>query len=239
MLEAEPDVRPRTVRALFYEALAVSAFLHLILVVLIQPARWSGPHEMVIEARLAPASASTQTVAAQEPLPPEPPPTPASAQALPITLPQSAVSHTSATDPPRDNQVDLPSSVEQHAEPGRLDTAVRDEPPSVPLPEVPLIVDTRWYTAREVDRRPEPTGEIRPVYPEEARRHGITGSVVVALHIDEAGEVREVEILESNPPGVFDAAVIAAYGQARFTPAARGGRPVRYLGRYRVLFELE
>lgn len=222
----------------FYQALALSALLHLILVVLIQPARWAGPSEVVLEARLVPAQATTPPVERDETPPPGPSPTPASVAALSPSKPLSPASPT-PTSPPQDNRMVLPPSGEQRAEPVTKGAAMRDDSPALPLPEVPLLVDTRWYTAREVERRPEPLGEILPAYPEEARRRGIEGSVLVALHIDEAGVVREVEILQSTPPGVFDAAVIAAYGQARFQPAARAGRPVRYIGRYRVLFELE
>lgn len=222
----------------FYQALAISALLHLMLVVLIQPARFTGPSEVVLEARLVPVQATTPPAELAE-TPPAPSPTPASAEAVSPSEPPSPASPTPTTVPPQDNRMVLPPSGEPRAEPVTKAAATRDASPDLPLPEVPLLVDTRWYTAREVERRPEPLGEILPVYPEEARRRGIEGSVVVALHIDEAGEVQEIEVLESNPPGVFDAAVIAAYGQARFQPAARGGRPVRYLGRYRVLFELE
>ncbi|MCS6785916.1 MAG: energy transducer TonB [Thiobacillaceae bacterium] len=107
------------------------------------------------------------------------------------------------------------------------------------MPQIPVPFDTRWYTAREVDSRPQPLGDVLPTYPEEARALGLTGSVLVALHIDETGEVRAIEILESHPPGVFDEAVRAAYAQARFLPAFRAGRAVRYVGKYRVLFELD
>lgn len=101
------------------------------------------------------------------------------------------------------------------------------------------MLDTRWYTARQVDRRPELITPTLPVYPEQARSQGIQGSVVVELHIDQFGRVRDIRILASDPPGVFDAAVQEAYGQAQYRPALLDGRPVRYIGKYRVLFELD
>lgn len=235
MLEAEPNVRPKTVRAPFFEALAVSAFLHLICIVLIEPARWSGPDETVIETHLAPAPMMTPIVAIQKSLPREQPPV----QTQPETRTQPADSHTTAKESARSDLNDLPAAVGKHAKPKHPDMVMRDEASSVALPEVPLLIDTHWYTAREVERRPEPVDEIEFIYPDEARRRGITGSVVLVVHIDMTGEVREVKILESNPPEVFDAAVIAAYRQARFTPALRGGRPVRYVGTFEVSFALE
>ncbi len=101
------------------------------------------------------------------------------------------------------------------------------------------MLDTRWYTARQVDRRPELLTPQLPVYPEMARRRGIEGSVVIEVHIDEYGRVREIAVLEANPPGVFDAAVLEVYGKAQYSPAIRDGRPVRYIGKYRVTFELD
>lgn len=240
MTEAERiPVQRRGGKPLIYKAWVISALLHLVLLMLIQPARWSGPGEVVLEARLASAQAKTSPDDVKEVEPPQSAPAqpPKQAPIVPIQTRSVPPPATPAQSP--ETEVSAAPPGEPHAEIMTASSAARDEVSNLPLPELPLLVDTRWYTAREVERRPEPMGEIRPLYPEAARQRGIEGSVVVALHIDEAGEVREVEILESNPPGVFDAAVLAAYGQARFTPAARGGQPVRYLGRYRVLFELE
>lgn len=223
----------------FYRALGISALLHLSLLLLIQPTRWSGPSEVVIQARLVPVRAVTQATEVDEPLQSEPAAAQPSPAVVPPPAPLPTASAPQALAAPPDTAVNPPSSGEARLETASTSAAGRDEATNLPLPEVPVLVDTRWYTAREVERRPEPLGEVLPVYPEEARRRGLQGSVVIALHIDEAGAVHEVEILESTPPGVFDAAVVAAYSQARFQPAARAGRPVRYFGKYRVLFELE
>lgn len=222
-------------------ALLLSAALHLILLVLIRPAPWAAPAEVLLQARLSPVAAPTTPVVVESPEPPVELPTPLAPALQPASAPSPQPPALSQPTPPpaSDTGVNPPSPDEPRMETAGSVSAGRDEAPTLPLPEVPLLVDTRWYTAREVERRPEPLGEILPAYPEEARRRGVEGSVIVALHIDETGAVREVEILQSTPPGVFDAAVIAAYGQARFQPAARAGRPVRYIGRYRVLFELE
>jgi TonB family protein len=121
-------------------------------------------------------------------------------------------------------------------------SGVRETVPTGPasgLPEIPVMLDTQWYTARQVDRRPELMTPALPSYPEEARRQGIQGSVVIEVHIDEYGRVHEIAVLEANPPGVFEAAVLDVYGKAQFSPALLHGRPVRYIGKYRVSFELD
>lgn len=221
----------------FYKALGISALLHLGLLMLVQPARWSGPSEVVIQARMVPEQRVTKVAELDAPLLPGPALKSPAVVQPPVPLPAASAAQAMAALP--DTAVDPPSYREPVRQTTTTAAAERDEAPALPQLEVPLLVDTRWYSAREVERRPEPLGEIMPVYPEEARRRGIEGSVMVALHIDETGAVREVEVLESTPPGVFEAAVIAAYGQARFQPAVRAGRAVRYLGKYRVEFALQ
>lgn len=110
---------------------------------------------------------------------------------------------------------------------------------ATPALELPALFDARWYTAREVDSHPKAVGTIRPVYPEAARRQGLQGWVKLRLKIDEQGRVIEVETVEAQPRGVFDAAAAEAFKPARFEPARRQGVPVRYEGLFRVVFELE
>jgi protein TonB len=51
--------------------------------------------------------------------------------------------------------------------------------------------------------------------------------------------VQSAEVVEATPPGVFDKAALAAFRDARFTPAMKDGRPVRYQAYIRVDFKLE
>ncbi len=225
------------------KAIVFSTALHLGLMLLIQPARWTGPNEVVLQARIAaattpPAARAPAVTEAktEQPTTPEarlPPPTerastPAPIPAPPVPPPTEAVTHTDAPAPTAQ------AGEVKTAEPGSAAVG-----PATGLPEIPVMLDNLWYTAREVDRRPELLIPVLPVYPEEARRRGIQGSVVIEVHIDESGRVREIEVLEANPPGVFDAVVLEVYGQARYSPAILNGRPVRYIGKYRVLFELD
>jgi protein TonB len=57
------------------------------------------------------------------------------------------------------------------------------------------------------------------VYPAEAARDGITrGRVVAQLQVGEQGRVEHVEILEAQPPRVFDREVRRALAQWRYAP---------------------
>ncbi len=107
------------------------------------------------------------------------------------------------------------------------------------LPSLPIDIDTNWYLARQVDVHPKAIGKIEPAYPEEAKRGNIEGTLKLMLKIDDLGRVQSVEVVEAMPPGVFDAAAVAAFASARFQPALKDGRPVRYQAYMRVDFKLK
>ena len=78
------------------------------------------------------------------------------------------------------------------------------------------------------------------VYPPIAQRSGIEGRVILELFIDRNGIVRNVVILQENPPerGFGEAAVKAFMGM-RGTPAQANGEPVSCRYRYPVRFVLK
>lgn len=137
--------------------------------------------------------------------------------------------------PPALAEAPAPQAIAQAAEPAQ--PAAKTEPAATL--SLPSPVDMRWYGAREVDSHPRALSRIEPAYPEAARRRGQTGWVKLRLMIDEYGKVMEAEVVEASPVGVFDAATLQAFEQARFEPAKRQGRPVRYEGYFRVMFELD
>ena len=55
-----------------------------------------------------------------------------------------------------------------------------------------------------VDSMPVAVKRVKPIYPEEARRRGITGRVILRVQIDAAGNVREMLVQSAEPPGVFE-----------------------------------
>lgn len=107
------------------------------------------------------------------------------------------------------------------------------------LPSLPLGIDTNWYQARQVDKHPKAIGKVEPVYPEAAKRGDIQGTLKLKLRIDDLGRVQDAEVVEASPPGVFDEAALTAFRKARFQPAIKDGRPVRYEAYIRVEFELK
>lgn len=74
-----------------------------------------------------------------------------------------------------------------------------------------------------VEELPVPLAKISPPYPEEARRLGVEGAVVVKIYIDENGKVEEVEVVKS-PSELLSTASKKALMSIRFKPAKAGGR---------------
>lgn len=116
--------------------------------------------------------------------------------------------------------------------------APAEQPADLPGIEIPLIEDPNYYTAQEVDVHPSAIRPVRPLYPQEAAKNGVTGSVVLVLLLDEGGRVKEVSVEEALPPGLFEESAVAAFRHARFTPAQRQGRVVKSRMRIKVNYDL-
>ena len=89
-----------------------------------------------------------------------------------------------------------------------------------------------------VSTLPRVRREVRAPYPEEARREGVEGRVVLRLRIDEKGQVIEAEVLEGPGLGLDEAAREALMG-FRFSPATLDGEPVSTDLRYVYTFMLD
>jgi TonB family protein len=83
---------------------------------------------------------------------------------------------------------------------------------------------------------PELILQVDPVYPEEAKREKIEGTVVLGITIDELGSVSEVRVLESVPG--LDQAAIDAVRKWQYTGVWIGGQPVIYSTTVSIKFSL-
>lgn len=68
--------------------------------------------------------------------------------------------------------------------------------------------------------------DLEDFYPTAARSRRVEGTTRVRIAIDARGAVTAVEILASEPVGVFDDAARVAARQLRYAPATRGGVPI-------------
>ena len=93
-----------------------------------------------------------------------------------------------------------------------------------------IVGGSRVYLETEIDRPAMaiPSRAAAPPYPSGLRGLGIEGHVEVIMVIDTAGsvEMSTVHLISSNHPA-FTASVRDVLPKTRFTPAERGGRPVR------------
>ena len=64
-----------------------------------------------------------------------------------------------------------------------------------------------------------------PQYTEEARRNGITGTVILRVVFSRTGEVTNIRALQPLGGGLTEKAIAAAR-QIRFVPARKNGQPV-------------
>ncbi|MHC4201606.1 MAG: energy transducer TonB [Planctomycetota bacterium] len=126
------------------------------------------------------------------------------------------------------------SSLEAGAGDFSLEFAVGPEELAAPENDRPPVFDLA-----EVDRRPRPTVRMKPLYPMRARERGIEGIVRLRFVVGADGSVRDVEVVSSEPEGVFDRAAKAAAARWRFAPAVKDGQPVAARVRTAVRFRLE
>ncbi len=82
-------------------------------------------------------------------------------------------------------------------------------------------------TENAVDTPPSPRNRVMPIYPERAKQREIEGKVVISVLVGADGQVKNMKIIESNPPGMFETAVKNAISQWTFVPASYKGNPTR------------
>ena len=120
----------------------------------------------------------------------------------------------------------LAQSVAPVAPRGQADTPAS----GLPAPEI-------FYRGREVDKRAETTNEVTIEYPQHALAERMAGTVTLRLKIDHRGLLREVQVLEAQPPRIFEEAALNAVRALKFTPAIRNGVPVGSIKTIEVPFD--
>ena len=90
------------------------------------------------------------------------------------------------------------------------------------------------------DDQPTPIVRIEPKYPIEAARNGIEGWVKLSFTVNEVGSVEDIEILASEPEGVFEREAQRALAKWKYKPQIVDGKPVKQPGLTVVLvFKIE
>lgn len=93
------------------------------------------------------------------------------------------------------------------------------------------------FDPSQLDQQPVPTYQIKPLYPFEMRRAGITGTVTVEFIVDKTGVVRDAFALPSTQRE-FEAEAVKAVMKWKFKPGKRGGSAVPTRMRVPIVFSL-
>ena len=88
-----------------------------------------------------------------------------------------------------------------------------------------LLAASSVAIAQTKSEPPVPVRTAAPDYPDELRRDGVSGIVMVKCTIDEQGNVMEPEVVKSSN-AAFDKNAVAALKKWKFKPAKQDGTPV-------------
>ena len=80
--------------------------------------------------------------------------------------------------------------------------------------------------------------DLARFYPAEARRRKLQGRTILGLTIDPSGRVIGVDVLRSDPPGIFERAASKAARSFRFQPGRRAGRAILATTRLELKWQL-
>jgi TonB family protein len=95
------------------------------------------------------------------------------------------------------------------------------------------------FTSRVADRRePEVLQKGDLEYPASAVTDGVEGTVRLRVLVGEAGEVLEVEVIESSGDRRLDVAAEEFVRRWRYLPAVQDGKPRRVHTEAKVVFQL-
>jgi len=95
----------------------------------------------------------------------------------------------------------------------------------------PLLADFGSTTGPAFLRR------VAPLYPDQARRRGLEGRVVLRLVLDERGNLLKVEVVQAAGHG-FEEAAVDAVKRSSFRPAMINGQAVGCIARLPIRFAL-
>ena len=91
----------------------------------------------------------------------------------------------------------------------------------------PTPTDTVPPASTGVDTKPVRLSSPPPRYTEAARANNIQGTVILRVQVDENGAVSAVQVVRGLPDGLTEQAIAAAR-QAKFKPAMKDGKPVKF-----------
>ncbi len=193
----------------FWRALIIAFGIEIIVPFLIYGVNWS-----FLPSLDEPPPVELMSVILDEPPPameePPPPPEQPKEEKQPKPKPPKAVKNVTPIEPPKPLPDEVPSNIPLP----KPEPKPKPEPEPEPEPEVeePPELPPLPSVFQDV----KPVRKVKPKYPREAEDKKIEGRVKVRLSVELDGSVSNVEILLSEPPGVFDEEVLNAVKQYQF-----------------------
>ncbi|MGN6111840.1 MAG: energy transducer TonB, partial [Luteimonas sp.] len=78
-----------------------------------------------------------------------------------------------------------------------------------------------------------------PRYPRAAQRRGLSGTVLLRIHVDADGEPVAIDLVQGSGARELDRAAVEGVRRWRFAPAMRDGQPVGGSVQVPITFNLE
>lgn len=94
------------------------------------------------------------------------------------------------------------------------------------------------YAYDNENKPPEIVSVYIPRYPVEQMISLTEGKVIIRLIVTKKGEVKDPEVVESEPKGVFDKAALKAVARYIFEPAVKDGNPIDSIVKVPVNFSI-
>lgn len=187
---------------------------------------------------VAPPESPAAARAPAIPVAPPPPDSPPDVVAVPpemaaVALPEPEPERPDMDDPPDEKRDDESAPVEDAERAEEEDDGARPTAGDDPAPPPPAPRQAR------IDAPPSPKRTIRPKYPEESRRRGEEGDVLVEFEIDESGRVTAARVAGTSGHPALDEAALRAARKARFNPAKSGRAAVPSTARLKLEFRLK
>lgn len=167
-----------------------------------------------------------------------------------IDLPKTQTTTKKQRPPVKKTLKKLPKKIRKKPEPKHINKtrpAIKNTTPDLKNISTQPAVDTGNEPDEEVLPSPMPFFKLsdlprflhreKPIYPEDMRSRGNTGTVELSVLIDKTGKVRKITILKSAGES-FDQAAIQAIYASSFMPAMIDGKPVTALLKMPVKFKL-
>lgn len=96
---------------------------------------------------------------------------------------------------------------------------------------------TNVFNLADLDQQPVPRQQVKPVYPFEMRRAGVTGEVVVGFIVNVNGDVQDAYAVRSTQRE-FEAAAIQAVLKWKFRPGKKQGKAVNTRMQVPIVFSI-